>query len=105
MKGIDAKHSVKRFTCPRQTFSGPLRESGARRLGFRMRQHLSRGVQTRHGNPAAADEPKPMAGAAANLEDTLVEGLADERKQRGLDAGVIVLLVSSVVRFGDVVIV
>ena len=46
-----------------------------------------------------------MAGAAANLEYTLVEMLADEGNQRRLDTGVVVLLVSSVVGFGDVVVV
>ena len=34
-----------------------------------------------------------MAGAAANLKDTLIEILANEGNQRRLDTGVIVLLV------------
>ena len=46
-----------------------------------------------------------MAGAAANLEYPLVEMFADESNQRRLDAGVVVLLVSPVVRVGDVVVV
>ena len=42
-----------------------------------------------------------MAGSAANLEYALVEMPADEGNQRRLDTGVVVHLVSSVVRVGD----
>ena len=46
-----------------------------------------------------------MIGATANLEYTLVEMLANERNQGRLDTGIIVLLVSSVERFGNAVVV
>src|SRR5712692_8924564 len=105
MKGIDAKHSVKRCTGPWQTLSRPLRESGSRRLGLRMSQHLTRGIQTRHANPTVLERPKPMAGTAANLEYTLVGMLADEGNQRCLDTRIVVFLVASVIRSGDVVVV
>src|SRR6266849_2399284 len=105
MKRIDAKNAVKRFTCQGQTFSIPLSESGSWRLGLRISQHLSRGFQTRHANSSTAEGPKPMAGAAANLEYALVEMPADEGNQRRLDTGVVVHLVSSVVRVGNEVVI
>ena len=106
VKGVDAEYPVERFTGPGQTFSRAPREKGSRRpVGLRVRQHLSRDVQARHANPTTADEPKPMAGAAANLEHALVGMLADEGNQRRLDTGVVVVLVSSVVGSGDAVVV
>ena len=56
--------------------------------------------QTRHANPSTAEGPKPIAGAAADLGYPLVEMFADESNQRRLDAGVVVLLVSSVITSG-----
>jgi hypothetical protein len=105
VKGIDAKNLVKRFGCQRQPFSKPLRERGSPRLGLRLSQHLSRGVQTHHASPTIAEKPKPVARAAANLEYTLVEMFADEGNKRRLDTRVVVLLVSAVVRCGDLVVV
>src|SRR5439155_12081129 len=83
------KHFVKRLTCPRQTLSTALRESGGGRSGLRISQHPSRGVQARHANPTTADEPKPMAGAATDLEYTQAELLADEGNKRSFDTRVV----------------
>ena len=105
MKGVDAKQPAERCACPRQTFSRPLREHGSRRVRLRASQHPSRGVQTRHASSPGVAGPKPMTGATANLENTLVGLLADEGHQGGLDTGVIVLLVSPVERFGNAVVV
>jgi hypothetical protein len=46
-----------------------------------------------------------VAGPAANLQYTLTETLADERNERCLDTRVVVLLVSAIVRCGDLVVV
>ena len=46
-----------------------------------------------------------MAGAATDLEYTQAELLADEGNKRSFDTRVVVHLVSSVVRFGDLVVV
>ena len=105
MKSIDAEDAVKRLTCPRQTFSGPLHENGSGRLDSCTRQHPSRGVHTRDASLAAVQRSKPMAGTSANFEYVLVGMLTDEDHQRRQDAGVIVLLISPVVRLGDVVVV
>ena len=53
----------------------------------------------------ARPAPDALRKEIVGATDVIVEGLADERNQRGLDARVIVLLVSSVVRFGDFVVV
>lgn len=77
----------------------------AARLRARIGEHPHRRVETGYAKASPTQKSKPMTGATTDFEYACLKVLPHERRQCVLDAGVVVVQVSPVVRVSDRVVV